>query len=209
MRIIEAADVDLIEPFPLGELKRLVGWTHCYRTMMEVDGDPQTDEQKMLYYAEVLKTLPSWGVIDKANKLGYQHQAPLIGVIYIQPASPHNAYVHLASTRKAWGSGLMDQAGRRLIVHAFETYSQLGRLSGAILNTNKPAKAFAKRLGFVQDGLLRNFVTQNGTPRSVAHYGLLRSDQWEVNQPQLETPAAKDQQQVISAEAPLVDSAAL
>src|SRR6266478_7873224 len=177
MRIIEAQDVDLIEPFPLAEIKRFVGWTHCYKSMMSVDGDPQTDEELEIYYKDFFQQAPSWGVIDKNNKLGYKHEAPLIGIIFLQAgASPTNVYVHLASTRKAWGSGLMDQAAKKLIQHVFDTYPGLLRISGAILNSNKPAKAFAKRAGFKQDGLLKDFVTQNNQPRSVAHFGFLRTD---------------------------------
>jgi len=194
MRIIEAEDIDLLEPFPQGEIKRLVGWTHCFKTLMEVDGDPTTDEERAVYYKVLLSQVPSWGVIDRANKLGYQHEAPLIGIIFLQPASNgNNFYVHLASTRRAWGSGLMDQAGKRLIEHVFETYPQLTRLSGAILNSNKPAKAFAKRMGFKQDGLLKDFVTQNGEPRSVAHFGLLRSEAWEASKPQSATAEIPEQ----------------
>lgn len=185
MKIIECQHVDLIEPFPLNEVKRLVGWTHCYRTFMDVDGDPQTAEDKELYYRQLLQQVPSWGVIDKDNSLGYKHEAPLVGIVFLQPgASPANCYVHLASTRRAWGSGLMDEAGAKLIHYVFECFPQILRISGAILNNNKPAKNFAKRLGFKQDGLLQDFVTQDGQPRSVAHFGILRRHAWEVQKPQ-------------------------
>jgi RimJ/RimL family protein N-acetyltransferase len=186
MRILQAQNVDLIEPFPMNELQRFLGWLHCYKTTMEVDGDPQTPEEKTLYYQQLLPLSPSWGVIDKNNKLNYKHEAPLVGIVYLQGgASPANCYVHLASTRRAWGSGLMDEAAQVLIKHVFETYPSLQRISGAILNNNKPAKAFAKRQGFKQDGLLKDFVTQNGLPRSVAHFGILRREVCQLVKPQL------------------------
>jgi len=185
MRIIEAQNVDLIEPFPMSELQRFLGWLHCYKTVMEVDGDPQTPEEKELYYRQLLPLSPSWGVIDKNNQLNYKHEAPLVGIVFLQGgASPANCYVHLASTRRAWGSGLMDEAAQVLIKHVFDIYPSLQRISGAILNNNKPAKAFAKRQGFKQDGLLKDFVTQNGLPRSVAHFGILRREACPLVAPQ-------------------------
>jgi RimJ/RimL family protein N-acetyltransferase len=78
----------------------------------------------------------------------------------------------------------MDEAGQVLIKHIFDSWPTLLRISGAILNNNKPAKAFAKRMGFKQDGLLQDFVTQDGQPRSVAHFGILRRHTWEVPKPQ-------------------------
>lgn len=186
MRIIEAQNVDLIEPFPISEIQRFLGWLHCYKTCMEVDGDPQTPEDKELYYRQLFPQTLSWGVIDKNNQLNYKHEAPLVGIVFLQGgASPANCYVHLASTRRAWGSGLMDEAAQVLIKHVFEAYPSLQRISGAILNNNKPAKAFAKRQGFKQDGLLKDFVTQQGQPRSVAHFGILRREAWLAVAPQL------------------------
>jgi RimJ/RimL family protein N-acetyltransferase len=185
MRIIESHNVDLIEPFPLSEIQRFLGWLHCYRTMFEVDGDPQTIEDKTLYYTQMLPQVPSWGVIDKNNQLNYKHEAPLVGIVFLQPgASNANCYVHLASTRRAWGSGLMDEAAQVLLPKVFENYPLLQRISGAILNNNKPAKAFAKRMGFKQDGLLKDFVTQQGIARSVAHFGILRREVCLVAKPQ-------------------------
>lgn len=185
MRIIESPHVDLIEPFPLNEIPRFLGWLHCYKTLFEVDGDPQLPEEKELYYRQMLPQVPSWGIIDKLNQLNYKHEAPLVGIIFLQPgASVANCYVHLASTRRAWGSGLMDEAAQVLIKHVFESYPSLQRISGAILNNNKPAKAFAKRQGFKQDGLLKDFVTQQGLPKSVAHFGILRREACLAAKPQ-------------------------
>jgi len=178
MQIIESENVDLISPFPLNEIKRLVGWLHCYRTMLEFDGGPKTEEEHEFYWRNIIQTYPTWGVIDKNNKLNYKHAAPLIGFFWAEPTNFSNVYMHLTSTRKAWASGLMDEGAHALIKELFEKNPGLLRLSGAILNSNKPAKNFAKRVGMKQDGLFKDFVTQNGQPKAVAHFGLTRSDLW-------------------------------
>ncbi len=174
MRIIQASNVDLIEPFPLAEVQRLVGWLHCYKSAMLADGQPSSNEDMEKYILASMPNSLSFGVIDKNNTLNYKHEAPLIGVIWADPGfTQQSVYFHFTSTRRAWGSGLMDEAGHQVIKHLFETYP-LSRISAFILNNNKPAKNYLKRLGFKQDGLFPDYVTQNNIPRSMAHFGLTK-----------------------------------
>lgn len=175
MNIIEAQDVDIIAPFPVGEIKRLVGWMHCYKSIITADGFPQTPEDMEAYFQAILPSMYTWGVIDRNNTLKSKHEAPLIGYIAFEPSGPHNGYFHVASTRKAWGSRLIDQAGDELVKQLFTSQPSLLRVSAAILDTNFPAKGLARRLGFTQDGLMKDMITQDGTPKAIAHFGLLRS----------------------------------
>lgn len=190
-KLIEAENVDLIAPFPVKEIKRLVGWMHCYKTMIGADGSPQTDDEMANYLQGVIQTFPTYGVIDKANMLGYKHDAPLIGYFQLEPVSPTNIYLHITSNRKAWGSGLMDEAGQKIIQEIFDSCPTVLRISASILNGNKPAKNIAKRAGFKQDGLFKDCVTQNGVPKSIAHFGLTRNE-WNA-QCQASLVAAKPQ----------------
>src|SRR5260370_27149062 len=97
-----------------------------------------------------------------------------MGVVWAAPVFPQKSvYFPFTSTRRAWGSGLMDEAGQQVIKHLFETYP-LSRISAFILNNNKPAKNYLKRLRFKQDGLFPDYVTQNNVPRSMAHFGLTK-----------------------------------
>lgn len=182
LRLIEGQDVDLIEPFPLAEVRRLVGWSHCFRSMFIADGAPKDEQSLIEYYNQYLPTVRSWGVIDKNNRLGYRHEAPLIGCFILEkPITMVNGYVHVTSTRKAWGSGLLDQAAKLCIKDGFETETNMLRLSALIITSNAPAKQFVKRLGFKQDGQLKNYLTQNGIPKAVSHFGLLKEQvaQWD------------------------------
>jgi RimJ/RimL family protein N-acetyltransferase len=179
MRIIEGTEVDLIAPYPLSEAKRIVGWTHCYRSMVTVDNSPSTDEELTAYTSFTILNNPTWAVVDKANKLGYKHEAPLIGVYYLEPGStPANTYIHFVSSRKAFGSGLMQEGGTLVISDIFSIFPSLARISAGILHKNAPARYFLKALGFKQDGLFRDFVTQKNIPQKLAHFGFLRSEQW-------------------------------
>lgn len=182
LRLIEGQDVDLIEPFPLAEVRRLVGWTHCFRTTFIPDGVPKDEKSLIEFYSNSLAAARSWGVIDKNNNLGYRHEAPLIGCFILEhPANLSNGYLHITSTRKAWGSGLLAEAAKLVIEAAFATEANLLRLSSMIITSNAPAKQFIKSLGFRQDGQLKDYITQNGVPKAISHFGLLKNQPSQEN----------------------------
>lgn len=175
MQIIEGRDIDLISPFPPTEYKRIFGWLHCYRTITETTAFPKTAEE----FAEKLgklRNLQTFGIIDKNNILNVRHEAPLIGMYMFDQDTILNGNAHVASTRKAWGSRLVDQAGQRLIQHVFDTIPNLTRVTVSVLASNAPAKALAKRLGFLYEGRVRDAITVNDTPSDMALFGLTRRD---------------------------------
>jgi RimJ/RimL family protein N-acetyltransferase len=148
---------------------------------MVTDDGPQTDEEILEYLRGSISRVVSYGVIDKNNTLSIKHEAPIIGMITFEPATIYNGYFHVTSRRKAWGSGLMDEAGKVAIQDIFENIPSLTRVSAAVLNNNSPAKGIAKRLGFKQDGMLPDFLMSKGSVMSVAHFGLTRVSWNEMN----------------------------
>lgn len=177
MNILESTNIDLIEPFPPSQIKRLRGWMYCYKTLVVSDADAQTPEE----FLEVIESrlhLPqvrSWGVIDKLNQINHKHEAPLIGFLAAERVSPYNLYMHVASSRSCWGKGFIDEAARALFSHLFTTEPDLLRLSASIIAKNSPAKALAHRLGFEREGLMKHLILQEGEPQDVVHYGLTRT----------------------------------
>lgn len=175
MKIIEGRDVDLLSPFPPKELKRIFNWMRCYRTITETTAFPKTEDELAARLA-AMPNLQTFGIIDKNNLLGVRHEAPLIGIYMFDQDTIVNGNAHVASTRKAWGSRLVDQAGQLLIGHVFDTYPTLTRVTVSVLSSNAPAKALAKRLGFVYEGCLRDAITINDHPANMALFGLTRRD---------------------------------
>lgn len=178
MRVIEGSNVDLIQPFPLAEVNRVINWSHCYRSMVVVDGSPgSTGGEELAHYGSmVVLNCPSYGVIDRNGVLGYHHEAPLVGIFWLEPGStPANTYIHFTSSRKSFGSGLMLEAAKQLVPQIFADFPTLTRISAGVLQKNSPARNFLKAIGFKQDGLFKDFVTQNGVPLKIAHFGYLRS----------------------------------
>jgi len=183
MRVIQSTNIDLISPFPRKEISRIFGWLHCYNSVVQHDASPQTPEEYEAVMTENLPNMVTYGVIDKNNTTNHKHEAPLIGMYAFEPVSPWNAYMHLASNRRAWKGRLMDEAAQVAIDDIFTTNPGLLRISGFVLEENRPVRYMAQRMGWKQEGVLHDWVTKKGEPRSVIHYGLTRK-QWsapEVN----------------------------
>lgn len=190
MKIIEAANVDLIEPFPITEAKRVFKWLRAYKNIIESDLSPKTPEEFEEYFKTILPHIRSFGVIDKNSALGFRHEAPLIGMVVFEPATVWNCYLHIASNRRAWGTGFMDEAVRAGIAEVFASTPNLLRVSAYVLAKNGPVKGMARRLGFTFEGLLRDLVTQRGEPRNVIHFGYTRAD-WQAGVGQGPTEAVR------------------
>jgi len=182
MEIIYGSNVDLILPFPESEVERAVSWIHCYKSLMVADGMPATEEAWKDYIINEIHNTLSFGVIDKFNKLNYNHAAPLVGMVWFDAGgTPANAYFHFSSSRRAWGTGFMDEAGSLAIRYLFDHFPSVVRVSTLLMNHNKPAKIYTKKLGFKQDGRFADFVTQNGEPKAMAHFGLTRKEAWQIH----------------------------
>jgi RimJ/RimL family protein N-acetyltransferase len=190
MKIIEGRDIDLLSPFPPNEVKRIFNWMRCYRTITETTAFPKTEEELVARLA-AMPNLQTFGIIDKNNILGVRHEAPLIGIYMFDQDTIVNGNAHVASTRKAWGSRLVDQAGQRLMQYLFETMPTLTRITVSVLSTNAPAKALAKRLGFVYEGCLRDAITIQEYPANMALFGLTRRDwdQFDLGNPVIDPVA--------------------
>ena len=174
MRIIESTHIDLIEPFPLREAKRVFGWLHAYKNIVENDLSPKTPESFEEFMINLLPNVRSFGVIDRDNVLGFRHEAPLIGMVVFEPYTIWNSFIHLASTRRAWGSGFMDEAIDRALTDIFETTPTLLRVTGLALANNGPVKGLARRLGWQYEGKQHDAILQDGEPRDLVQFCVTR-----------------------------------
>jgi RimJ/RimL family protein N-acetyltransferase len=188
MHVVPGRDVDLISPFPIKELPAVIGWTHCYKTMILGDEGPQNDEELFQLLAAHIVNHRTWGIVDKNNLTkGTKVDVPLVGIIICDKTSPYNAYMHIASNRKAWGNkiakpGLIEQAGLLAIPDVFENEPGITRLSIAVEDNNKAAISLAKRVGFKQDGCFKDMVMHKGKPQAAMHFGYLRSEYEQLRQ---------------------------
>lgn len=182
MQVIEGKDVDVLSPFPSGLIDEAVGWMHCHKTLVFGDDGPSTPDEikEFLVSRMALPFVQTFGVVDKHNLTSAKkYVPPLVGIVFFERNGRENGYVHLASSRRAWGRklaqpGLMEQGGLLIQRHLFEAMPDLTRLSVSTYENNKAARALAVRLGFKQDGRFEAMSTWRGAPMAVTHYGLLR-----------------------------------
>ncbi|WP_230405267.1 GNAT family N-acetyltransferase [Undibacterium rugosum] len=77
--------------------------------------------------------------------------------------------------RPYWGQGYMQEALRALLAYGFE-HLQLHRVEADIDPANHASELSLKRLGFVQEGLLRERWIVDGQVSDSALFGLLQAD---------------------------------
>lgn len=77
--------------------------------------------------------------------------------------------------RPHWGHGFVAEAGRALLAYGFDTLG-LRRVEAEIDPKNVSSGKTLERLGFVQEGLLRQRWEINGVVSDSALYGLLAND---------------------------------
>jgi ribosomal-protein-alanine N-acetyltransferase len=85
------------------------------------------------------------------------------------------AEIGYALGRPYWGQGYMHEALIVLINYAFDTLG-LNRLEADIDPRNSASKKSLERLGFLQEGHMRERWIVNGEVSDTGFYGLLRSD---------------------------------
>lgn len=75
----------------------------------------------------------------------------------------------------AWGNGYMNEALTALLEFAFDTM-QLNRIEADLNPHNRNSIRALERLGFIQEGLLRERWITHGVKSDTAYYGLLHAD---------------------------------
>jgi RimJ/RimL family protein N-acetyltransferase len=164
--VIEGEKVNLVSPFPEANICDMHRWM---RTAMiaQTDDCPQDPAEFEARTREVLAGLQSWGVIDKTD-------GAVIGVVLIEPVGMLGAKSYIASARRAWGKGLMDEAARMVMKEVFG--SGATHIQGWVLENNAPSKAFSKRIGMRLKNILPGHTMQGGRLRDVHVYEVTRWD---------------------------------
>lgn len=77
--------------------------------------------------------------------------------------------------RTAWGQGLVPEAGRLLLDHAFSTTS-VERIYAPVFAVNGKSRRAAEKIGLRLEGILRSSLFLRGAAWDEAIYGVLRAD---------------------------------
>lgn len=96
-----------------------------------------------------------------------------VGLNHIDPNHRRAEFGILMGDEEARGKGLAFEASRLLLDYAFNKLG-LYRLYLHVFPDNEPALHLYRKIGFVQEGLLRQHVFKNGQHRDVGVMALLR-----------------------------------
>jgi len=175
IRVIEGTDVDIISPFPLLYLERLIKWTHQYKSLITHDFTPSDDASLTEGFKDHIENQLSYAVVDKHNKIGLPSDEPIVvGGYFIEASTPVNVYTHVVSQRRCWGKGLMDEAAGMVVKDLFDTQPQLQRISAYMVANNRAVIHFIEKQGFAREGVFRDMAQIKGKLLDVMHYGMTR-----------------------------------
>lgn len=169
LRWISNDDVDaLFEVFSNAEVMRY--WS----TPPLADRDAAVDLVNEIHDSFQRQVMLKWGVARLADN-------KVIGTttLYNLDFSNRRAEVGYALGRDYWGQGYMQEALQALLGYAFETLD-LRRLEADVDPRNKASIQTLERLGFQQEGFLRERWEVAGEIQDALFYGLLRPE-WRRN----------------------------
>ena len=87
----------------------------------------------------------------------------------------HRAEIGCNVVRKHWGKGLAAEALREVIRHIFDT-TEIYRLEAIIRPGNTRSRNLASRIGFHEEGILRDYIYWDGQYRDNILYSLLKKE---------------------------------
>jgi ribosomal-protein-alanine N-acetyltransferase len=138
---------------------------------------PYTCERQAVDYIENLARKRVEG--ERLELVIDHHQAGVIGVTGLSEFSlrDRRAVVGTWHGQEWWGTGANRQSKTLVLALAFAGL-RLGRVTAWCGNENGRSQAALEKLGFVHEGVLRQWHVHGGEPKDVISYSMLRGE-WE------------------------------
>ena len=116
------------------------------------------------------------GALDYAVTLRGQEHRCVGGLgVYWRPRERQVMELGYILHRDLWGQGLIPEAGRAVIAHAFAT-TEVERIYAPIFAPNSKSRRTAEKLGMRLDGVLRSQLSLRGQRWDEAIYSVLRGE---------------------------------
>ncbi len=134
---------------------------------------PNYQENMAEYFNSVIKTRNNLilAIVDKETD---KH----IGNISLQEINYFDRGAEFAiiiGNKNYWGKGVGEEAGQLIIEHGFKTLN-LHRIYCGTSTENIGMQKLAKKLGFKQEGVLREALFKNGKFQDVINYSILENE---------------------------------
>jgi RimJ/RimL family protein N-acetyltransferase len=164
--VIEGKTVILEEPFPRERLDEFHHWLGV-SVICRTDEFPQKSNEFAVAMEKALPGMRSWAVFNKSER-------SLIGIVMFEPFGLMSGKSYVASGRRAWGTGMMEEAAKIGISQVFTDSPQVGYILGLVTANNFPAKAFNQRIGMTLKDILPSYTIQAGKLRDMLIFELTR-----------------------------------
>lgn len=165
LRMIRPADITAVfEIFGDENVTRYYG----LETYTSID---QAAERIAIYRQNFAKRRSiRWGITSKEDNW-------LIGTVGIMNWKPRffNAALGYDLAQRYWRQGIMFEALTAVLNYAFTTM-QMNRLEAFVMPKNKPSSQLLEKLGFQNEGLMREYGYWRGEFHDLVLYSLLKGD---------------------------------
>ncbi len=128
--------------------------------------------------AQLKKMMADWSDFKRFYTFAIRQDDQLFGLLHMDEVDYVNGHAEIGIAiiePEARGQGVASRAIRIMLRQAFEEMG-LNRITARIIDGNRPSMQLFKHLGFVHEGILRQYVRRGGGFLDLHVYGLLLSD---------------------------------
>ena len=128
--------------------------------------------------AQLRKNMTDWSDFRRYYTFAIRQDGVLYGLLHMDDVDWVNGHAEIGiaiTEPEARGKGIASKAIRVMLRYAFEELG-LNRITARIIDGNLPSMQLFKSLGFVHEGVFRQFVRRGGQFLDLHVYGLLLSD---------------------------------
>ena len=118
-------------------------------------------------------------LLDREQTAAYaiEHQGRVVGGINVRFSAGHRiGEVGYAIGHPWWGQGLVTEAARAVVDHAFRTYPQLARVRAMADARNRGSTRVMEKIGMTREGRLRQNRLHRDELVDEVWYGILRPE---------------------------------
>ncbi len=163
-----------LRPLEFDDIDTLYAWDSDSELEMYAGWGPKRPRAAFRHRYEQRITEPE----DDLYMFGIEVDKQLVGYVQLAEIDTYNRHAAigiLIGTKEIWGRGIGHTALRILMDYAF-TVRGLERIYAEVYTFNTRSQHLFERLGFQQEGILRQHEFQNGSLQDMYVFGILKSE---------------------------------
>jgi RimJ/RimL family protein N-acetyltransferase len=170
-----------LRPFRRSDISYFLNWFNDPEVVQYVDMYlPMTEMSEEKFIEELGTTRAKSDIILVVEATEGDSTKPIgnCGLHSISPKDHNATFGIVIGEKDYWSKGYGEEAARLLINYGFQQLN-LHRISSAAAAFNERSIKLHKKLGFIEEGRLRQAMFKNGQYHDRAEFGILR-EEWKV-----------------------------